>query len=497
MSAPPAGTARTSRASLDKALMKGLAWTGAVKWVAQGLSWLSTLVVAHLLSPDDYGVAGATMLFVTLVQVLNEFGLGAAVVSRRDLTARQLARLSTFSLMLGVVFFGVANLAAPAVAAFYHKTDVVRVIRLLSLSFVVSGLVVVPRALLTKELRYRDLAAIEATESIVAIVVTLTLATLGFGYWSLAWGVLSGRMTSALITIAVKRPQFGAPGGFAEIRAPLSVGWHVVLGSLGWYIYRTADANLITNVLGTEAFGFYAMALAMATLPLDRLNELVNRVTPGVFSSVQSDRAELERYVRRGSQALSLLLFPVAVGLALVAGDMVPVVLGERWRPAIVPLQLLSLSAVVRALVPLLNQVLVSTGNSRRSMWATVAAALVMPVAFWFGTRSGTPGVAVMWVVLYPLVIIPLMMLPALRAAGVGPRAYLHALRPAAEAALVMAVVVLLSRATWLEGFTPSLRLWVEVLLGMATYPAYLLMAHRSQLTDYLGWFRSLRARAP
>jgi O-antigen/teichoic acid export membrane protein len=187
------------------------------------------------------------------------------------------------------------------------------------------------------------------------------------------------------------------------------------------------------------------MALAIATLPLDRLNELVNRVTPGLFSSVQNDKTELERYVRRGSQALSLFLFPVAVGLALVAGDMVPVVLGARWQPAVAPLQLLSLSAVIRALVPILNQVLVSTGNSRTGMRATMAAALIMPVAFYFGTRWGLAGVAWMWLALYPFVIIPGMVLPAFRAAGVKVGTYLNAVRPAAEGALVMAAVLLLS----------------------------------------------------
>jgi teichuronic acid exporter len=495
MTVPELVSSTQARSARDKALMRGLAWTGAVKWIAQALSWISTLVVAHLLSPDDYGIASATMLFVTLVQLVNEFGLGAAVISKRNLSEVQLGKLATFSLALGAVFCVVANAGANAVAGFYHKPEVAAVVRLVSITFVTSGIVVVPRALLTRELRYATLAAIDAAESVITIVVTLTLATLHWGYWSLACGTVAGRLVALVGTLRARRTGLGSPREFSIIADPLRVGWHVVLGGLGWYIFRTADSNLITRRLGTEAFGFYAMAIAISTLPLDRLNELVNRVMPGILSSVQSDKSELERYVRRVSQALSLAAFPVAVGLALVAGDMVPVLLGAKWEAAVGPLQLLSLSAVVRTLVPMLNQVLITTGNSRQSVRATLAAVVVMPLAFFFAARFSIRNVAAVWLLVYPLVVIPTLFVPAIRAAGVRAGRYLAALRPAAEASACMTVVVVAARATLLQSLSAPARLALGVPLGAAMYAGYLLLVHRERILEYLTWFRALRSR--
>jgi teichuronic acid exporter len=495
MTVPQSVSSTQARSALDKALMRGLAWTGAVKWIAQALSWISTLVVAHLLSPDDYGIAGATMLFVTLVQLLNEFGLGAAVISKRNLSDAQLAKLATFALALGTFFCVVANVGANMVAGFYHKPEVAAVVRLLSITFVTSGIVVVPRALLTRELRYAALAAIDGAEAITTIAVTLTLATMHWGYWSLACGAVAGRLVALISTLRFRRIGLGSPRDFRIIADPLRVGWHVVLGGIGWYVFRTADSNLITRQLGTEAFGFYAMAISISTLPLDRLNELVNRVMPGVLSSVQSNKAELERYVRRVSQALSLVAYPAAVGLALVAGDMVPVLLGAKWEPAVGPLQLLALSAVVRTLVPVLNQVLITTGNSRQSMHATLAAVAVLPLAFFFAARFSIRDVAAVWVLVYPVVMIPTLFVPAMHAAGMRAGRYLGALRPAAEASFCMTVVVVLARLTVLAALSPPARLALEVPLGATTYAGYLLLVHRDRISEYLTWFRGLRSR--
>lgn len=493
MPAADAAVAAPSRSSLDRALVRGLAWTGAVKWIAQALSWISTLVVAHLLSPDDYGIAYTTMLFVTLVQLVNEFGLGAAVVSQRDLSDRQLSQLATFSLGLGIILCVASNLAANGVAQFYHKAEVGPVVRLVSLTFITSGILVVPRGLLTRDLRYRELAAIDAVEAVTSIVTTLVLALLHAGYWSLAWGAVAGRLVAVVGTLSFRRTPLSMPRDFRTIATPLRVGWHVVLSGIGWYIYRTADSNIITRQLGTEAFGFYAMAIALATVPLDRLNELVNRVMPGVFSTVQKNKEELERYIRRVSQALALAAFPAAVGLALVAADMIPVLLGTKWVPAVAPLQLLALSAVIRTLAPMLNQVLVATGHSRQSMRATLSAAVVMPVSFLIAIPYGVTAVAAAWVLVYPLVMVPTLFLPALRTAGMRTGRYLDALRPATEATIVMAIVVFASRATLLATLTPALRLALEVPLGAAAYAGYLWLAHRARVEEYVTWFRSMR----
>lgn len=497
MTEPATGpaTPRPSRQVRDRALMQGVAWTGGAKWITQGLSWASTIVVARLLSVEDYGVVGATMIVVGFIQVLNEFGLGAAVVSQRDLTDRQHGALATFSLCLGTLLAVAVYLGASLVAAFYRQADVAPVLRLLSITFVSMGLSVVPRALLTRDLKYSRLALIDSLEALTAIAVTLVLALQGARFWSLAIGTVSGRLVAAATTLWFRRVRLVWPSSVEEVRRPLEVGSHVVTGGIAWYAFRSADANLVTRRLGIEAQGFYGIAVALSTIPLDRLNELVNRVMPGILSDVQSDRAELGRYVVRVSQALSLVSFPVATGLALTAGDVIPLMLGAKWSTAASVLRLLALSALVRSLATVLNQTLVITGRSRQSMIATIAALFVMPPAFWLGTFLGLNGVAAVWCLVYPVVMGPALFQPALRAAGVPLARYLAALRPALEASLFMSAVVLaigVLAGTW----PPAVRLGAEVAAGVAAYAGYLLLLHRSRMVEYSIWLRGLRSAA-
>src|SRR5207302_11184522 len=123
------------------------------------------------------------------------------------------------------------------------------------------------------------------------------------------------------------------------------------------------------------ALGAYSIGWTLSSIPVDRVTALVASVTPPVFSAVQHDRVALQRYLRNLTEGLALITFPAAVGIALVADEFVTAVLGEQWHAAIAPLRLLALSAALRSISPLLPQIIVSTGHTRRNMQFTILAA--------------------------------------------------------------------------------------------------------------------------
>src|SRR4029077_4520265 len=196
--APPAeggGGPETRARDLDRSLIKGIAWTGAMRWGTQALSWASTLVVAHLLSPTDYGLVAMALVYLGLAQLINEFGLGTVIVMRRDLTESQIARLGGLSVLLGAGFVGVSALVAGLVARFFGEPIVRWLVIVSSATFLTGSLQVVPRALLAKDLDFRRLAWADATEGIVTTFATLTFALLGLHFWALVLGPIVGRTT--------------------------------------------------------------------------------------------------------------------------------------------------------------------------------------------------------------------------------------------------------------------------------------------------------------
>lgn len=464
---------------------------GGTKWLAQGLSWLSTLVVARLLRQEDYGIVAMAGTYIGLVQLVGEFGLGAAVVQRRDLTPNQISKLATLSLLFGMGGAVLSVILAQPVAAFFDTAELRLVIMVLSLTFLISGLQVIPRSLLAQEYRFRSLATIEAAESLALTGLTITLALLGTGYWALVLGAIGARALSTGMLLVTRHHPIAWPTPLSDIRDALSFGWHMVAGNLAWYAFRNADMAIIGRILGKAALGAYSVGFNLASVPVDRVVGLVSRVTPTILATVQSEPRLLRRYLLGLTEGVAIATMPLAVGMALVASDFVVTVIGAKWEPAIGPLMILSLAAVSRSLVSLPAQVLVATGHPRLNARGTFLIAIVLSPLFLLGSRWGIVGVAAVWLTAYPLIAGISIVRPALLVAHCTWREYLGSLGPAASGCAGMAAVVGTLILILPASFSMGARLAIKVIAGAVTYFAVMGMFHRSRIRTVLALFRN------
>jgi PST family polysaccharide transporter len=193
------------------------------------------------------------------------------------------------------------------------------------------------------------------------------------------------------------------------------------------------------------------------------------------------------------TEGLSLITFPMAVGLALVSADLVMLLFGEKWRPAIRPLQFLALAAATRSIAPILPQVAVAVGDTRRNMQRTVVASIVVPGLFILGSRWGTTGVAVAWLVGHPLLVLPLYLQLVLQLTDMKLAEYLRALAPATAFTSIMALAVLGSGALLDPAASPALRLGLAIIVGAATYALLLGTVYRRRA---LMIFKVLKGKA-
>lgn len=481
---------------LDRHLIDSVAWTAAAKWTAQLVSWASFLVVARLLSPGDYGVMGMTAVYLGLVTVLSEFGTGSAIVNLRTLSDQQIKQLHTVSVLLGGGAAGLSFLAAAPLADFFRAPELRAVVWAMSGGFVLSGLRAAPYGLLQRELRFRLLAAVESGQTVAQAGVTITLAALGAGYWALVAGSLLGPGVATVWLLVCRSPGFAWPR-WRSLRRVLGFGWAVLVANVGWYAYSNADFAIAGKVLGKSELGFYTLAWTMATLPGEKITAMITRVTPSFFAACQGDAAALRRYVSRLSEAISMITVPAVLGIALVAGDLIPVVLGAKWGGAVTPLVLLCISTGLSSGISIFPQVLNAVGRERRSMWNSVLKAGVLPAAFYVGSGWGTAGIAAVWLVVYPVLNLPLYGW-GLQAIEMRPGEYLRALRPGWTGSLAMGVAVLVVK--WATpGWPAALRLGAEMAVGAGVYALMLLTFERDRTVGYLraaGRWRQSRAGA-
>lgn len=478
--APDAGEG-ASRAHLDRSLTRGVAWMGAVRWATQLVTWASTLIVVRLLSPEDYALVGLATIYLGIVTMLSEFGIGATIVTLRHLTPSQHAQINSLAVLFGVASLLVSIPAAPILGWYFEAPGLPLVVVAMSSIFVITGVRSVPQAVLQRDMRFRDLALNDGLQAITLAAGSVLFAWLGFRYWTLVLSAVLGALLSTLGVLRLVRVPFERPQ-WSTIAGAVSFSRDTIVGRLAWYLYQNADFFVAQKVLGVASMGAYRVAWDLTSTPLEKITTLVGRVTPSVLSAAQNDAAALRRYLLRITESLALVTFPATIGMALVAHDLVPVVLGARWSGMIAPLQLLGIAAAIRSIAPILPQVLVVTGGNRFMMYVNLLGLLVMPVTFYEASRWGTAGIAAGWITAYPLLVLAPMAAVTFRRVGLTVGEYARALYPPVSAVVIMCAAVMGARQLHPLGMPQPLALGADIATGAVAYAAALLLLHRKRM---------------
>lgn len=466
---------------LDKMLIRCLVWWGSLKWLARLIGWVSTILVLRLLSPEDYGLVAMAGVYFVFAKLIFEFGLGASVVTK-NLDRVQLAQVNSLCAFLGVFGFLVSAAVAEPLADFYRAPALFWVVVATALSLVLSGLRTVPTAILERELRFEFLAVIETAQVLFQACCSLWLAVKGFHYWALIISGLAGEFVTTVAVLIKRRQGFLFPD-LQSVNAFL-FGSHVVLSRLFWSAQMQSQFLVAGRLLGTASLGVYSIAWSLSSLMVEHITATIGRVTFPFFSTIQQDITLLRRYYLVLVEGLALTCFAAELGMALVADEFVPVILGPRWLEVIHPIQVLAIAAMVRTIDPLLPQILFVSGQIRFQTVMMGIAAIVLPAGFFVGSHWGLTSMAVTWLVLFPLVSLPIYY-RVFQRLQISMMQFAKALWPALSACFLMAIAVLTVKV----GLPSELPIWVqlvvEVLVGAATYVSTLMMCYRERLMTF------------
>lgn len=472
-------------------MFRAVAWTAAAKWASQVFTWVGTIVVARLLHPYDYGLVGMGGVYLSLAALVSQVGIPDAVITLRDLSQRQIAGLNTVALLLGAALVALSCAIAFPLAAFFSAPALVGVIVVSSAIYVINAFQVVPRALLQKELHFQLLATIEAVRAVAQMAATVLFAWRGYGYWSLVYGGIVASATGTVLVLFWRRHGYAAPHP-RELYRELSFSGHVTLSGIGWYVYSNADFLVAGKTLGEAPLGNYTLGWTISSAPIEKIGNLLTGVTPAFFSAVQHDKVELRRYFLRITEALSYVTVPASIGIVLVADYLVPVLLGPKWLGVVGPLRLLGIFVAFRSLTTVLPKLLTAINETRFVMWNTALAVVALPLAFLVGSRWGTTGIAMAWIVIYPPIMAPLYH-RIFKRLDTGLREYFSAVLPATGASTIMALVLLLVRSTLPRPWPLAVDFAILVASGVLCYVAALYAFHRKRLGQLLRSIRSMR----
>jgi O-antigen/teichoic acid export membrane protein len=387
---------------------------GAAAVISQGvgmaLQVITTIVLARLLSPTDYGLQAMVVTLTSFFSLFRDAGLSVATVQRETLTHEQISTLFWINVGLGTFLMIIVAAAAPLLAIFYKEPRLAGITIASASIFLMSSLAVQHRALLDRAMRFTTGAKIDMLSAVVGTIVAIGMATLGFGYWSLIVQTISLYVVGTL-AVWIAMPWIpGRPHWTPELRSMVRFGGTVTLNSVIVYIAYNTEKVLLGRFWGPASLGLYGRAYQLSNLPVQQLTGSVGSVAFPMLSRLQGDAQRLRRsYLKSHSLVVSLTV-PVVVSCSLFSDEIVSTVLGPKWNGTAPILRLLSPAILVFALMNPLSWLLRAVGLVERSLKIAVFIAPVMILGVLAGLRRGPTGVAMgysaaMLVLIGPLVV--------------------------------------------------------------------------------------------
>jgi teichuronic acid exporter len=480
-------------------IAKSVFW---IVWSRGGLqvvSLLSTTMLARLLTPSDYGVLALAGIWTGTVAMLAELGLGGAILQFPNLKRGELSACFWTTMAAAVLGYVAIFALAPSIAAWFNTPVLSPVLRVVALSFPLVALRTIPDSLLRKRLQFDRTSQIEVGATLFSTAVTLVLAWYGTGVWALVAGILVQSAVTTVILCSVVRWWPGFSVELGRLPAILKFSLNTLGARLAWSVYEQTDAIVLGKHSGGQVVGFYSMARFLATLPVIRISGLINSLAVPIMAEIQHDLPSMRGYFLRGLRLVASVTIPMCIGLALVADDLVRVVLSEKWLPALPLFKLLCAYAVIHSLAVLFPPVLLARYRAGYVFWWTVALIIVMPFAFWYGAELwGATGVALAWVLVYPLFLLFLAR-TTLVELEVGWRPVWRQVAPVIPAVMAMIVCVV-----GVQAYLPAddllsriMRLAVTSVLGATVYGAWLLWWRAPVATEMLEILQWVIGRLP
>lgn len=384
---------------------------GAVTMTAQGARFFlqmgSTVVLARLLTPQDFGLIAMVTAVTGFVLMFKDMGLSMATVQKAEINHGQISTLFWINVVLSLGVMLVTAALAPAIAWFYGEPRLTWITLALAGAFIFGGLTVQHQALLRRQMRFGSLALIQIISMSVGILTAVIAAFYGAGYWSLVLMQLATAVAGAIAVWVACGWRPDLPVRCSGVRGMLKFGGHLTGFKFVNYFSRNADNILIGKFIGADALGLYAKAYQLFMMPISQIRGPLNQVAMPVLSSLQNQPERYVKYYQRLIDIMATLTVPLTLYCAIEADFLIRTLLGQQWLGAVPVFRILVIAALIAPVAGTRGLVLISHGFSGRYFYWGLFNAILIVTSFIVGLPFGIEGVATAYAVAVYVILIP------------------------------------------------------------------------------------------
>lgn len=333
--------------SLREKSVRGVAWSAIERFALLGVQFVIQVVLARLLTPEDYGIVGILAVFLAISQTFIDSGFTNALIQNQQRTEKDFATAFFFNGAIAVGCYGILFFGAPLIADFYEMPQLVAVTRVIGLSLIFSALSAVHRTQLTIRVDFKTQAKASLSALVLSGVVGIALAYYGYGVWALvAQTLVNTGVTTLLFWVLVR----WIPRHFFSIesfRPMFSFGSKLLAASLLHTVYMNLYPLIVGKFFSATALGYFSRAQQFASLPATTGSGILGRVTFPLLATVQDDNERLNAVYRKYLRVSTGVIAPVMLGLCALTEPIVLILIGEKWLPIVPLMQVLCLAWMV------------------------------------------------------------------------------------------------------------------------------------------------------
>lgn len=371
--------------SLKKQFVSGVIYTAAAKYAGLVVQVLITGILARLLKPEDFGVVAIATVFIVFFNLLSDFGIGTAVIQNKTLERKDISNIFSLSIYVGVGLALMFFLIAPLIARVYHRPTLENICRCLSLNILFASFNVVPNALLLREKQFKFIAARTFIIQVIGGVLGIGAAFLGFGVYSLLVHAISSSLFLFIVNYCKNPLKISLRFKLEPLKKIFSYSVYQFFFNFVNYFSRNLDTLLIGRFLSPALLGYYDKAYRLMLLPIENLTHVLSPVVHPFFSDFQADRQKMFGNYLKIVYLLAIIGFPLSAYLHFTAREVIFIIFGDQWEPAIPVFKILAWSVGVQIVLSSSGAIFQAANSTRPLFISGLLSSLLMILSICYG----------------------------------------------------------------------------------------------------------------
>lgn len=330
--------------SNKKIVMRSLLWKLMERTGVQGVQFILQIILARLLTPNDYGIISLITIFIALANVFIQSGFNTALIQKKNTTEEDFSSVFYLSLLVAGILYIILFISSPYIAKFYGIKELIPVLRVLSIILFFGAINSIQNAVVSRTMKFRKLFTSSIFSAIISGVIGIILAYLGFGVWALVAQQIINQISITIILWFTLKWRPRLVFSIARIGSLFSYGWKLLVSSLIDTLYMNLRSLIVGKVYTSEMLAFYNRGDQFPQIIVSNINGSIQSVMLPTLSLEQDNKKRVKELVRRSIVTSSFLLFPLMIGLAVIAEPLIKILLTEKWLSCVPFMQIFCLT---------------------------------------------------------------------------------------------------------------------------------------------------------